>query len=266
MDLNLLSLNCQKAYNRAVKEFLIKKLQSKKYDFLLLQEADEQIMSIIEGEGGSYKILKTINPDIQKQSQLCILYKREFVLKSTDFVSFSKLNRRFALRPELGFLLGTFDYNGNEMVIASLHLHPGFPFYLRVKGIQMVKNKLDFYNDEALPVIFGGDFNLAYPWEAGYTRRFFAPGFIDSTISIGPTLNSRYTEKGNHLASRINDFLRFIGVSIRFKTDRVFMDRYTANKHSVTSMILPNRVSDHSPVELVIKADTNSKIRSYLDM
>ena len=174
MNLNLLSLNCQKAYDLSIKEFLIKNLQSRIYDFVLLQEADEKVISIVERVGGSYKILKTINPDNQKQSHLCVLYKSEFVLKNNDFVSFSKLNRQFALRPELGFLLGTFDYNGNGIVIASLHLHPGFPFYLRTRGIQMVKNRLCYYNNSALPVIFGGDFNLAYPWETVYTRKFLA--------------------------------------------------------------------------------------------
>jgi hypothetical protein len=57
-----LDLNCQKAYNPNLKNFLFNAIQSDVYDFILLQEADEKVLSLIEGVG-KYSSLGAMNPD-----------------------------------------------------------------------------------------------------------------------------------------------------------------------------------------------------------
>ena len=250
-NLKILCLNCQKAYNPNIKQFLQKILESNFYDFLLLQEANEKIIPIIRGLG-QYNILSAMNPDNQIESHLRILYRNRFVLKDKSLLSFSKMNRSFALRGELGFLLGTFDCDGETIMLGSLHLHPGFPFHLRMKETNIVKKHIQNYGGLKNPVIFGGDLNLAYPWENWLTRKYFSRNFIDATINTGPTLDGLYTEKGTHLASKIGNMLTTLGISVKFKTDKLFVGKNIAGQNKITTRVLPDRVSDHSPIELII--------------
>lgn len=253
--MKVLTLNCQKGYTPNLKEFLSRIIGSKSYDFILLQEVDEKVDLMIQ-ISGQYKILETVNPDNQIPSQLRILYRSSFILTDSGFISFAKMNKLFAKRGEPGFLFGIFDCGGSQLTIGSLHLHPSFPFYIRHRETLMVKDRLSTYIKSGMPVIFGGDLNLGYPWEGPAIRKLVSSSFSEATINIGSTLDSRYTEKiGTHPVSRIGNFLMRFNISIRFKTDRIFVDKNTANKFHMAVKVLPDRVSDHSPVELEISFD-----------
>ena len=250
--MKILDLNCQKAYNPNLKNFLSQVIASAEYDFILLQEADEKVLPMIESSG-LYQSLGAINPDNKVQSHLRILYRNNCRLESSDFLSFAKMNRLFALRGEPGFLFGVFYLGSQKIVIGSAHLHPGLSFGIRAREMKMVKARLLTYFSKGLPIIFGGDFNLGFPWECTYARKVFIPEFSDATINIGVTLNSLYTEKGNRIDSKIGNLLAKFGIGVKFKTDRIFTDNRTAKQSKITARVLPNRVSDHSPVELILK-------------
>lgn len=248
--MKILDLNCQKSYNPNLKDFLRRNIASGEYDFILLQEADAKVLPIIKD--GAYQLLGAVNPDNGIQSHICMLYRNNFKLESSDFVSFSKMNKQFALRGEPGFLLGVFDVGTKKMVVASAHQHPGLWFKIRARELRMIKNKVSIYLNGNIPVIFGGDFNLCFPWECGHATKVFAPEFFDATAKIDATLNSLYTEPGNRIDSKIGNILAACGIGVKFKTDRIFIDENTAKQHKITTCILPDRVSDHSPVEISI--------------
>lgn len=254
-NLNILSLNCQKGYHQDLENFLAVILNSNFYDFLLLQEADEKVLTMIQ-DRGSYKLLRAVNPDIGKHSHLGIMYRDNFKLNKTYFVSFSKMNKMFALRGEPGFLIGIFDCRGQKLVLGSMHLHPSFPFHLRMREMALIKNKLLSLN-KTIPVIFGGDCNLGFPWEGWYIKKIFSPEFKDASAGLTPTLNSKYTEKGTHLAGKIGNLLAVCGIHLNFHTDKIFVDQKISQQIKLTPRVLPDRVSDHSPVELMLQNAKN---------
>ena len=254
-NLKILCLNCQKAYTPGLEDFLKETLRLGIYDFLLLQEADEKVVSIVENTG-PYKILGAMNHEAGVQSHLQILYRESFVLKDSTFVSFASMNQVFSKRGEPGLLVGTFDCNGESIIVASAHLHPGLWFRIRAKEMHMIKDRLASYNSAGLPTLFGGDFNLGFPWENLHARNIFKSGFRDVTKGIGMTLNSLYTETGSkscHIASKVGNFLAKFNIAVTFKTDCIFVDKKSCEQFGGVSKILPVRVSDHSPIEFNFK-------------
>jgi hypothetical protein len=69
---------------------------------------------------------------------------------------------------------------------------------------------------------------------------------------LPPTLDGKYSENVPRLPNRIGALLRFFGIPTRLWTDQVFVDAATAAKSDIQSRVLPDRVSDHSPVEVII--------------
>ena len=100
--------------------------------------------------------------------------------------------------------------------------------------------------------VFGGDCNFGLPGERARAECFLAPEFVCATRGLGPTLDGRYSENVPHLPNRIAAFLGFFGIPTPLWTDHLFVDAKTATSKSIESRILPDRVSDHSPVEILI--------------
>ena len=251
MNLKILSLNCQWAYNQEVKKFLQKILETDFYDFLLLQEANADVLTAVQ-KFKDYKQLGAFNTENQKQSWLHILYKKKFILKHSSFISFSQLNLQFSQYPQLGFLVGTFQHNEEIATLGSLHLHPGYDFRLRVLESNMIKKHILATCDPAKAVIFGGDFNTGLPFESWRIRKILSPEFYESTKNNGSTLHSRYTQKGTHIIAKTANLLAAAGINISFRTDKIFVDQKTARQCKSATRVLPDHVSDHSPVELIL--------------
>jgi endonuclease/exonuclease/phosphatase (EEP) superfamily protein YafD len=253
MDLKILSLNCQWAYNQEVKKFLKKILETDFYDFLLLQEANEDIIRAIQGSQ-KYQKLGAFNKGNQKQSWLYIFYKKNFTLKQSSFISFAQMSQYYFNYPQLGFLIGTFEYDKKNIVLGSVHLHPGYHFRLRSAAVNLIKKHILTNCNLETPIIFGGDFNTGFPFEGRSIRKILSPEFFDSTKKNGPTLNSRYTENGTHFLSKLGNLLSLLGINVSFRTDKIFVDQKTAKNTKTTSKVFPDRISDHSPVELILKS------------
>ena len=214
-NLAVLTLNTQKAYQPGFGPFVRGVLASQRYDFLLLQEANATVMSIISGADHSYAVLPARG---------------------------------------WGFVGGLFTVDGGDMLVGSVHLHSGIKISIRRKEIRMIKEKISHYGNNT-QFIFAGDFNTGFPGEIFFFFYMFLPDFVRSSKNIGTTLDSRYTEKSSFLLNRVNSFFAHLGISFKFRTDHVYVDVHTMQNHHISCKTLPDRVSDHMAVEVVIALD-----------
>lgn len=248
--MKILSLNCQKDYQPALGGFLRATLAAGAYDFLLLQEADDAVLAHMQDCRG-YKVLTATDERLGKQSMLCIVYRETFALIAHEIQSFAGM--RFdpvAGYKHLGFgiLSARYVCDGTEYCVGSTHLHAGIHAKVRIQELPYVKEQMVRMSANA-PAVFGGDFNFGYPWELPRAIRFFTPEFYCLTRRLGGTLDSRYSEYCDHLPNKIAHALARLGLSVKLRTDHFFVSRTLAVSADISCRVLPDRVSDHSPVE-----------------
>ena len=249
--MKILSLNCQQGYNLALKDFLHHIFDIKSYDFVLLQEVDEKVLSFLDNS--SYKLVRSFNEETGRDSLLCIAYREQYLPIKTGFKSFAfarKDHMHGFKHPAYGLLWADFKIENRIIRIASIHLHSGTDRRVRLKELQVAKKLL--LDDTTSSVIFAGDLNAGFPSEPINMAQTLLPEFIWETKDIGPTLNSRYTENVPHLPNRIAAFLSIFGMGIKLRTDHFFVDRESVKTSIIHCSVLPDRVSDHSPIELTI--------------
>ena len=249
-----LSLNCQRGYQPGLREFLRTTLESGEYDFLLLQEFAKEVPSFVHG-AGEYDLLVMHNDEVGELSQTCIVYRRGYRLLEQSFVPFATMRRD----PVMGFkhatfgsLFGRFQTGDGVVLMGSTHLHSGIDRKVRAAQIGRIKEQALSLMQDGDKVIFGGDCNFGLPGERTRAEHLLAPQFACVTKDLGPTLDSRYSENVPHLPNRIAAFFALLGIKIPLWTDQLFVDAKTAAQNKVTCRILPERVSDHSPVEIVM--------------
>ena len=244
--MKILTLNCQKGYRPEIKSFLGKILGAEDYDFLLLQEASSPVIAMIKELNSSYKILDAFDEALGENSHVCILYKNKFDLAGNFFISFADF---WGGKTPKGFLLGNFSEGGKNICIGSAHLHSGLKPKIRMDELKIIKGKLLEYKNENCPTVFGGDFNTGFPGEISKSEKILSPEFIRVSKNLGTTLDSRYTENANHIANRTAVFLAKFGIGIKLRTDHIYADSTLAKTKTFSCKILPDRVSDHNPVE-----------------
>ncbi len=252
-NLNILTLNTQKAYQSSFGDFIHDVLVSDKYDFVLLQEVDAKVVSIITQFEHSYIVVRPFDVNLSTNTGVCILYKKAFVLKDTLFISFANFDPNMPMRG-WGFVGGIFAVQGQGVLVGSVHLHSGIKTSIRKKEIEIIKESLSNYKNN-IPIVFAGDFNTGFPGEVSEIEKILLPDFIRVSKNIGPTLDSRYTEKSSFLLNRVNSFFARFGISFKFRTDHVYFDISTLKTNDILCTVLPNRVSDH----LAIDIKTHSK-------
>jgi endonuclease/exonuclease/phosphatase family metal-dependent hydrolase len=247
--MKILSLNCQRSYQSTLDKFLKDTLESNAYDFLLLQEVDTKVLASLQNS--SYKLLRLLNHEVGIESELCIAYRNSFDLVDKELQSFSSMRNdswHGFKHPSFGFLWGGFRIDSEIVRVGSIHLHSGVDQRARMKELQKARETL--LENSSKSTIIAGDFNAGFPGEAGRFAHLLAPEFAWITRDSAPTLDSRYSENVPHLPNRIAAFLRVFNLAIKLRTDHIFMDADTARKSNVKCLVLPDRVSDHSPVEL----------------
>ncbi len=253
--LRTLSLNCQKGYNPTLGDFLKTTAQSATYDLVLLQEATENVIRSAH-DAGPYRLVEAFNEEAGGASHLAILYRDGLVLKEHALCSVAKLNPAwYRHHPGFGALAGVFEIGGETVIAASVHLHSGFRWIARGREIVLVKAHLERIMSRERPdlTLFGGDCNFG-PTERAKAERLLAPGFTCVTQSLGPTLDSRYTESGPLVMSVTAQALAKVGMGFTFATDHFFVDSANALTRDIRTTILPDRVSDHLPIALEISA------------
>ncbi len=249
--MKILTLNCQKAYQPGFEDFFKRVLNEDYYDFLILQEVNNKVGVIFKETNSSYKILNQFDPDIGEESHVCIIYKCNFVLKGRLFHSFAKFIPKMSPRG-WGFITGVFMADNSPVVISSIHLHPGIKSSTRMKEVRIIKEKMQKYSDKEYPVILAGDFNSGFPGEISKAEATLAPQFVRINKNLGPTLDSRYTEKSPFFITKVANFLAALGISIKFRADHIYVNESLAEAESVSCKLLLDRVSDHYPIEVTI--------------
>lgn len=246
--MKVLSLNCQKGYNPNLPSFLDQMLSEEKYDFILLQEVTEKVSKNIEKEG-TYKSLVTEHPVIKGQSLLRILYKQEYELIDQEFFSLEGYHPAMTSKLEFGLLLGTFMNKDTKICMGTIHLHAGLRARVRNNEMMYLKGKL-LQKEKDCATIFGGDCNFG-PLELKRAFKQMSPEFSCPTLTIGPTLDSRFTEPAPSISNKVAVLLAKFGLKISLKTDNFFINQKASRTWSnISAKVLPDRVSDHSPLEL----------------
>lgn len=257
--MKLLSLNCQKAYNQNLEQFLSDTLASEQYDFLLLQEATEKVLAHIR-PFDTYKVLAC--EENGRPGLVCIVYRNTIALKSSQYALWPRLHSAEHSGKghiSFGVIAGVFAVHDRVMQIASVHLPSGVSAYRRHERLPE-SMRLLATPTHVHTTIFGGDCNFLHPSERARAERALSPEYVCVTGTLPATLNSCYTETlSDSVSYRIVTItaylLRLLKICITFKTDHIFVDKGTVATKSIATRVLPDRVSDHSPIELVIDSE-----------
>ncbi|MES2225827.1 MAG: endonuclease/exonuclease/phosphatase family protein [Patescibacteria group bacterium] len=248
--MKILSLNCQRGYQPDLEGFLHKTLQSQVYDFLLLQEASTNVREFLKHP--SYNLLHAVNAETEMGSEVCIVYRSRYELADKGFQSFASMHKDPVYgfkHPCFSFIWGEFKTDNDLLRVGSIHLHAGIDSRPRIAELGAAKRQLLLKD---IPTVLAGDLNAGFPGEAARAARLLSPGFKWISKGLGPTLDSRYSENVPHLPNRIAAFLGFFNMRIALRTDHFFVDSITAEETRMSCQILPDRVSDHSPIELIL--------------
>ncbi|MES2023117.1 MAG: endonuclease/exonuclease/phosphatase family protein [Patescibacteria group bacterium] len=248
--MKIFTLNCQKAYQPNFENFIIHILKEEKYDFLLLQEITEQIIVLIKNASQNYKILNSYDSNLGENTGVCILYKKEFVLTDDTFLSFAILNTD-SPRRGWGFVGGKFTKDNEVIFISTIHLHPGLRPHKRLKQLEIIKAKILEENLNN-PIVIGGDFNTGFPFEITNQEKILSPEFSRINKTLGPTLDSRYTEQTPFFITKIANFFASIGISVKLKTDHIYVNKFITQNLKVNCKLLPDRISDHLAIDVFL--------------
>lgn len=249
--MKILSLNCQRGYQPDLKAFLQETLRSGAYDFLLLQEFGKEVPSYVRDIPG-YSLLRVYDTSVGEDSQTAIVHRVNHQPIAQSMLHFPKTcpDPVMGVRHStFGSLCARFEFGARTVLMGSVHLHSGMDQSVRAAQMRHVKRQVLELRKDGDLVIFGGDCNFGYPGERRRAETIAAPEFACVTRRLGPTLDSRYSEKVPHLTNRVAAFFGVFGIRIPLWTDHLFVDAEIAE--AVTCQVLPVRVSDHSPLELI---------------
>jgi endonuclease/exonuclease/phosphatase family metal-dependent hydrolase len=266
--MKILSLNCQRGYHShlPLREFLQRIFVAGEYDFILLQEFAKNVPSFVRGVG-PYQLLEAHNDEVGEAAQLCVAYRREYDLLGSSFEAFATKGPDpivGAVHSTFGSLCGRFTGQDTIIVVGSMHLHAGVHRGERKRQIQTIKKQLLTLRVPGDSVIVGGDCNLG-PLEHRGVAHLLEPEFSWATSDLPPTLDGKYSENVSRLPNRIGAVLRFFGIPARLWTDQIFVDAATAAVTRLECSVLPDRVSDHSPVELeLVRLEACSRYPCWL--
>ena len=251
-ELRILSLNCQKGYQFSLWEFLKTTLNSNVYDFMILQEATENVITFIKSNSIQYCILQLKNEKSDSLSHLSIVFRKKFETVDSKLFTFENfLSKNNLTRPEFGLLIGTFRMDKSTLSIGSIHLSSGLNYKRREKELHYSKQRILEYNKTKSLFTLGGDFNSALPWENAINKKLMIPQFVNCSLGSGPTCNSSYVEPVN-LLNRLAISLAKFGINFQFKLDHIYLDMITTVLYTTKCILKKNRVSDHNPLEVLI--------------
>lgn len=251
--MKILSLNCQNGFNPNLLPFLRATLAGGAYDFLLLQEFTSELSDAIGPDLDGYRLLHPYNDEKGDHNHLAILYRAAYALRQERLVPLPDLHPRIVRPLTFGLLLGTFRAGGEDIRIGSIHLHSGLRARVRRKGLSIIRDALIADAGDA-PTVLGGDCNFGLFWERRSGKKILGFDFEPVSYHLPPTLDSRYTEPAVRIMNRTVALLRKYDIGIRVSTDHFFVSQSLLETSSADCRVLPDRVSDHSPIELTLSA------------
>lgn len=247
--MEILNLNCQKGYQAGLEAFLKETLSKGNYDILLLQEVSDQIALFVQHP--AYETIRVFSEELGRDNELCILYRKGYKLLGQGFKSFAAMRRdpvREFKHPCFGVLFIDLEIKGERIRFATTHLHSGLDRQVRFRETVLAK---EFILQEApKTILIAGDFNAGFPYEHLALAKVFEPEFLWLTRNCPATLDSRYSENVGHLPNRIAAFLSLFNIGIKLKADHIFMHSQSGAVSAGKCVILPERISDHSPIKL----------------
>jgi len=246
--MKILSLNCQKGYQTGLKGFLRRVLEEKKHDFLLLQEVDSRVIPLLQSP--DYKIVRASNQETGQESYLCIVYRGSYTVRETGFKSFATMRKdpvHGFKHPCPGILWADIDIGPEVFRVASIQLHSGLDRGVRLAELKLGKDSIGGVSTKTL---LAGDFNSGFPGERKKMAGILTPEFEWASENLGPTLDSRYSENVAHITNRVAALLGFLNIGVRMQIDHVFVNQMLTKTSRTKCSVLPDHVSDHSPVEI----------------
>lgn len=258
--LNLLTLNCQRAYKEtAIKKFLNQVLNIQENDFLLLQEVNNTMKKILNTEIKKNKNYQLIdNKMLKKDSleELVFIYHKSHKLITAKSIAFRIKNEKE--QSSHGMIAAIFDPNETRQInkrflIISLHINAKFHILTRRYNLNKVKNEIkkiaNEYNVDH--VIIGGDFN-SFLFEGRFIHnKILSPEYVCLSDYKGASWTSKFIEPEGIFKRIINLFGK-IGISIPLKVDKFYVDKDLFDNYK-TQMNKKNvRISDHTPIKLRI--------------
>jgi hypothetical protein len=159
-----------------------------------------------------------------------LFIKKSFKLKEFFYQSFETKNLEVKNNYQnFGIIKGVLNYNNKRMVIGSMHLPVGFSSKERLKSLLLAKKIMNKSSDVDL-ILYGGDCNFCFSGEIKRASEIVKPENVCITKNLGYTLNSYYTEREARFSwVKINNFLRSVGIKLKFKTDHLFLDKNNLN-------------------------------------
>lgn len=243
MELRVLNLNCQHAYQPSFSRFFKEALAARTYDIYLLEEANESVRALITGS--EY----TIVDFAEGTSWPKVLIRKDHVLIDSFTLPFE--NDEI---PAYGVSFAEVSIAGEAIVFGVTHLRAGFSAPKRREQAELLKETIrERYSGK--PLLLAGDFNTGFPGEYVLMKYLFAPELLNVSEHLGPTIESRYAEDSRFFASKMAVTLGRLGVNLRLKLDHVYASRELLAKVSTTCGKLAERVSDHSGVEIALTSN-----------
>ena len=147
MNLNILTLNCNKGYVDGLESFLKLTFAEHKYDFILLQEVrardHPKLDPLMEGILGNYSLLRAFNSKVNAWSEIIIVYRKNFRLIESQLYSIPPYVRFPEIKlAEFGFLAATFEIEAGKIVIGSVHMHSDIRLITRMQEAKLIKKVL----------------------------------------------------------------------------------------------------------------------------
>lgn len=241
MELRVLNLNCQHAYQPSFSSFFKETLAVRAYDILLLEEADKNVCALITGS--EYAIVDFA----EGTSWPKVLVRKDHVLAGSFTLPFE--NDEI---PAYGASFAEVSIAGETVVFGVTHLRAGFSARKRMEQAILLKKTIrERYNGK--PLLLAGDLNTGFPGEYSTIKHIFAPELVNVSEHLGSTIESRYAEDSPFLASKLAVVFGRLGVNLRLKLDHVYASRELLAKGEVTCRKLTERVSDHSGIEISLE-------------
>lgn len=264
----VVTLNCQKAFQQGFKPYVKEILETRRYDFLLLQEVDQKVLEIIRPiyKEFGYTRLSATHPGTSFELYTCILYKNEYEFLRSDFITFSPMVLQQIT--ETGSIAGVFKVplrlrryiKRKKILLIATHLHASYHWLARKKEILQLKNQALHLDpkDECLKII-AGDFNNLIGNEEKTHNYLMSPQFTNVSNFKDPTYDSQYIEP--KYKNAVYGKLYFsIAKRYKGKLDHMYMDTKSANRLSYTCNVVDVIASDHKPVELKFSKKERRKI------
>ncbi|MDP2651126.1 MAG: hypothetical protein Q8O98_00895 [bacterium] len=236
--MKILTLNCQRGYRKEkLAEYLSRQLQQGKYDYILLQELDEETVKIFNNTQYS---ITALDADMVSSSSVGIAWKEDSNVENIFRIPFEK-----EVTPLHTYSFGVVALQDGDKIIASIHMPAYFlNFHNRFKYLIKTFNFLD----EHVPgkqTIIGGDWNSIMPFERKYLEQAVSKQYklyAPTEFTYDPSL----IEPGLFW----NEVCRTV---TKVVCPTFILDYFISNfPLESTPIVLNNIVSDHYPVEIDI--------------